>query len=397
MPGLKLFKKNSYANTFANEPVGVGTIKLGCTRGKGSSTRIFNWCHEHSSNPSGCINQFITVNPTNKYLVNNWKLANFSDNSLYFERIAMSYNGKLQTLVVYNGNIYTSIDYGNTWIPSNQNFVIEWLNISMSSNGQYQTAIARNEYIYTSNNYGLTWSPNLNTSNNNIWSSICVSGTGQYQTAVINGYDNGINQGYIHTSSNYGVSWNVTFPYNNCWTYVAMSNNGKYQTATSFLIDGIVDPNNIIGYVFNSNDYGNTWNKNSSLKQSYYTCVGINGNGKIHIVGVNNCNPAPTISGPLLISYNYGISFIQTIAPYDAWLNISLNNNGNIILAGSYQQTDVNNNIVPDTGKMLVSYDYGNTWQQTNAGLNTWTSAIISKDGNVASATAWGSGIFINN
>ena len=62
MPGLRLFKTGSYANTFANEPVGNGTINLGSTRGKGSSTRMFSWCHQHSPEPSECINQFINVN-----------------------------------------------------------------------------------------------------------------------------------------------------------------------------------------------------------------------------------------------------------------------------------------------------------------------------------------------
>ena len=65
MPGLRLFKTGSYANTFANEPVGNGTINLGSTRGKGSSTRMFSWCHRHSLGPSECINQFITVNNSN--------------------------------------------------------------------------------------------------------------------------------------------------------------------------------------------------------------------------------------------------------------------------------------------------------------------------------------------
>jgi len=394
-----MFKKGFYSHIGANQPIVAGTINLGSTKGRGSSTRMFNYCNQRSANPSECINQFITINPTNNCLINNWKRVNFinNDNTLYFERIGMSYDGKLQTLVVFDGNIYISQDYGNTWNASNQNFNVQWLCISMSNNGQYQTAIARNEYIYTSNNYGLTWVQNLTTSNNNIWSSVCVSETGQYQTAVVNGYDNHVNNGFIYQSSNYGVIWNVTFPYNNCWTYVAMSNNGQYQTAVSLLIDNTSDPNNVLGHVFNSDDYGNTWTKNNSLQQSYYTCVGINGSGQIQIVGVNNCNPAPAIPGPLFISNDYGKTFTQTVCPYDAWLNISINNIGNIILACSYQQKDNNNNIVPDTGKMMVSYDYGNTWEQTNAGLNTWTSAIISKNACVASASAWGSGVYVTN
>ena len=61
MPGLKSFKKSFYSNIGANQPIVAGTINLGNTRGRGSSTRMFNYCKQHSENPSGCINQFITV------------------------------------------------------------------------------------------------------------------------------------------------------------------------------------------------------------------------------------------------------------------------------------------------------------------------------------------------
>ena len=389
-----MFQTSFYSNIGANQPIRDGTINLGCTRGNGSATRMYNYCRERTNNPSQCIYDFISIAPNCQ--LNNW-INIFNDNNLYFERIAMSYDGKIQTLVIIDGNIYISTNYGLTFIPSNLNLNAKWLCVSMSSNGQYQTAIAASQYIYISNNYGQTWVPNLNTPNNNIWSSVCVSATGQYQTAVVNGYDNNVNQGFIYSSSNYGINWDVKYPYNNCWTYVAMSNSGKYQTAVSLLIDGITDSNNVLGYVFNSSDYGQTWNKNKYLNQSYYTCVGMNGSGQIQVVGVNNCNPAPAIIGPLFISRDYGNTFTQTICPFDNWLNISINNSGNIILASSYQQTDSENNIVPNTGKMMVSYDYGYTWQQTNAGLNTWTSAIISKNACIASATAWGSGVFIKN
>jgi len=60
-----MFKKNFYSNIGANQPIVAGTINLGCTRGRGSSTRMFNYCNKHSSNPSVnssvCINQFITI------------------------------------------------------------------------------------------------------------------------------------------------------------------------------------------------------------------------------------------------------------------------------------------------------------------------------------------------
>jgi len=65
MPGSKLFNLGLYQKRFGGNNIIVGpSINLGCTRGRGSSTRMFNYCTQSSSNPSECINQFITVNQT---------------------------------------------------------------------------------------------------------------------------------------------------------------------------------------------------------------------------------------------------------------------------------------------------------------------------------------------
>ena len=61
MPGLRLYKKGFYSNIGANQPILGGTINIGCTRGRGSTTRMFNYCQSHSANPSVCINQFVDV------------------------------------------------------------------------------------------------------------------------------------------------------------------------------------------------------------------------------------------------------------------------------------------------------------------------------------------------
>jgi hypothetical protein len=64
MPGLQLFKKGFYSHIGATQPIVAGTINLGATKGRGSSTRMFNYCNQRSANPSECINQFINVAPT---------------------------------------------------------------------------------------------------------------------------------------------------------------------------------------------------------------------------------------------------------------------------------------------------------------------------------------------
>ena len=66
-----MFKKSFYSHVGANEPIVAGTIKLGSTKGRGSSTRMFNYCNQRSANPSECINQFITVNNGNNNVVIN--------------------------------------------------------------------------------------------------------------------------------------------------------------------------------------------------------------------------------------------------------------------------------------------------------------------------------------
>jgi len=40
--------------------VSNAAVNMGCTRGRGSTTRMFNYCNKYSPNPSECINQFIT-------------------------------------------------------------------------------------------------------------------------------------------------------------------------------------------------------------------------------------------------------------------------------------------------------------------------------------------------
>jgi hypothetical protein len=54
----------------------------------------------------------------------------------------------------------------------------------MSSSGQYQTLAFNNNYIYSSANYGVTWIKQTYSGQN--WSSIAMSSSGQYQSAAIN-------------------------------------------------------------------------------------------------------------------------------------------------------------------------------------------------------------------
>jgi hypothetical protein len=70
MPGSHLFNLGLFQKRFNSTSRVTGpAINIGCTKGRGSSTRILNWCKNYSPNPSLCVSQFITFtegssNPT---------------------------------------------------------------------------------------------------------------------------------------------------------------------------------------------------------------------------------------------------------------------------------------------------------------------------------------------
>jgi hypothetical protein len=62
MAGSHLFNLGLFQKNFlSTSKVTGGTINIGCTRGRGSSIRMLNYCTQHSPNSSSCINQFITL------------------------------------------------------------------------------------------------------------------------------------------------------------------------------------------------------------------------------------------------------------------------------------------------------------------------------------------------
>jgi len=61
MPGSHLFNLGLYQKNFNSTSRVTGpAINMGCTRGRGSTTRMLNYCTNISPNPSLCINRFIT-------------------------------------------------------------------------------------------------------------------------------------------------------------------------------------------------------------------------------------------------------------------------------------------------------------------------------------------------
>jgi hypothetical protein len=117
MPGLRIFKTSYYSHIGANSPIVTGTIKLGSTKGRGSSTRMYNWCREHNSEPSLCINQFTTTTPSSQ---KSWsRLGN------------LTFNGPIDSILAINGKVYAD----NNVSYSSEGYVVVYNNGAWSQAG----------------------------------------------------------------------------------------------------------------------------------------------------------------------------------------------------------------------------------------------------------------------
>ncbi len=72
---MKSFNLGLFQKKFnSTSRVTTATVNMGCMRGRGSTTRMFNYCKQHSDKPALCIDQFVNLplNPNPKlYSKNN--------------------------------------------------------------------------------------------------------------------------------------------------------------------------------------------------------------------------------------------------------------------------------------------------------------------------------------
>jgi uncharacterized delta-60 repeat protein len=258
-------------------------------------------------------------------------------------KIGSSYDSVFQTIVVENGKIFSSRNYGATWdeiIYPIVNINKQWKDVAISFNGKYQTAVANNDTIYTSNDFGTTW---LAVGPVNTWKSIKMNATGEIQIAVAA-------NNRVYKSENYGITWTIInhplLNNNKNWADVAISSDGKYQTLVAF--------NEII---YTSNNFGASWSQINILES--WRSVDMSLDGQFQTIVANNRS--------IYISRDYGETWIQK-GPILNWLEVAVNDIGDIQIANTINQA-------------YISYDYGETWDPINTNnISNFSSVFISKN-----------------
>jgi photosystem II stability/assembly factor-like uncharacterized protein len=287
---------------------------------------------------------------------------------------AISSSGKYQTAVEEFGDIYISSDYGVTWTNSYNMGNAPTNCISMSFSGQYQTA-SNGINIMVSNNYGANWTETYSVGNTQIF--VCISLSGRYQLVISAGDS-------MYRSTDFGVTWNRydnenTDIYNSIMSFpsigVCMSYDGRYQT--------IVCEN-----IYRSDDYGVTWVTTTILTDedggiwddhNWYG-VDMSSDGRYQV--------AIEVIGEIYVSSDYGETWAKVDVPIVTditWQAISISANGQFMTA------------VAKGGAVYYSSDFGVIWTKNdNPDLDNkeWSCVAVSSNAQYQLAAVYGGSIY---
>ena len=178
-----------------------------------------------------------------------------------------------------------------------------WSSVASSSDGSKLVAAA--DYIYTSTNYGMTWVQQTN-AGSGWWNSVASSSDGSKLVAGTYG-------DYIYTSSNYGVTWvQQTNAGSRNWSSVASSSDGSKLVAVAG-----------VDYIYTSTNCGVTWMQQTSAGSQYWSSVASNSDGsKVLAAAVPMGEPA--VGGGLYTLPNYITQWSTVYVSGDAYANIEL-------------------------------------------------------------------------
>jgi hypothetical protein len=259
------------------------------------------------------------------------------------------------------GNIITSTNNGVNWIvrtssPKN------WSSCGTNTNGQYMIACVKNEFIYVSSNYGHSWSVKLNDTGRN-WTGVSVNSSGNYMIACSSGnITSSIDTGYIFISDDFG----------NTWSYA------NWQSISCNLEGDLVIAAIKNSYLYRSADSGATWNP--IITSGLYNWSSLCHSKKKYNNNYIIC--ATVYNGYIYISYDSGVSWnVSNTIRY--WINVKMSENGQYIIAAE------------TNGYLHFSKDAGSNWNIiTQNGTQKWTGLDISFDGKIIYAAVYDDKIY---
>jgi photosystem II stability/assembly factor-like uncharacterized protein len=90
-----------------------------------------------------------------------------------FRDVTSDHTGRYLAAVADNLCIYTSQDYGSSWIEQTSSGPYDWQAIASDESGRYLAAVGIRSFIYTSIDYGISWQQQRSTQR--LWWDIAAS------------------------------------------------------------------------------------------------------------------------------------------------------------------------------------------------------------------------------
>jgi hypothetical protein len=309
-------------------------------------------------------------------------------------------DGSVLYNAVFFGNIYKSVDGGDTWTPilsityDGADFSSQaWVECCCSADGNtiYAASQANNAvsgYIWKSSDAGETWTPILALATllgQQNWQQVICSSDGSKVVAAVGS----VTTGDIYTSSDGGETWiDQTGAGTRTWCSIAMSGDGNYIAATCDPSGGGPDDD---ANVHISLDGGDTWSSNAG--------------------GDQTANFAPLCYSrdgtALYIGYGLGVSSIYKSSDHgQTWTNIvtglthglntiACSDDGGVIMAAT------GNTGGGPSDPVFLSTDGGTTFNAVaglvGAGNGNWNSTLVSSDGSKLFISQYGGFIYYSD
>ncbi len=249
------------------------------------------------------------------------------------------------------GGIWTSNDFGVTWVRTHAPLYLNWTSIASNADGTKFVASCE-DGIWLSLDGGSSWTKT--SAPNGPWTTLAMNSTG---TKIAAAGSIG-----VWISSDSGGSWIQQAQLgSNQWSSLAIDSTGNSLFATSFSS----------GDIFTTINGGTSWanhplGSNSNINS--ISSVAVSGDGsKLVVAGLEGIEESSD-SG---FTWQY---ITPQLGPYDHTI-VSLNSSGSRIAT-----VGVDDNT--STGDIWVSSDGGANWTAaTPAGAHLWTSLLSSADG----------------
>lgn len=302
--GLNSFSKNQVCG---NE---LKPIQMGTLRGMGSTTRKYNWCRSHTSNPELCINEFVQIQCPPENDNNNDVVV---EDTIYVSGIygadGIAQNARRTNLDIYssNGNKSATLTTPivSTIVTLSSNYLVYLM--KYDKNGLYKWAVKIGNNAYASSIAPRNGMRNQSLKVDKKNKYLYLIGLGYFSNSQIGNPDTRTIYFYSANDSIYNLIYDVgnTNLSNNNFCYFSKYDiNGNFMWATY-----VINPDSL------SDSFYFIRNSKLTLDKNQNPIYSFSFSGRLQIYETENANPIATISSNIISSRVY--SFDNIILKYD--------------------------------------------------------------------------------